>query len=52
MDTHLMIGVAVMLGLIGIAASREMLRRARPQPRLVPVRVERPVRRSRDVSGL
>jgi hypothetical protein len=54
MDTHLMIGVAVMLGLIGIAASRDLLRRMRPQPRLIPipVRVERPVRRSRDVSGL
>jgi hypothetical protein len=53
MDTHLlMIGVAVMVGLIGIAASRDLLRRLRPQPRLVPVRVERPVRRSRDSSGL
>ena len=27
MDTHLLIGVAVMLGLIGIAASRDLLRR-------------------------
>jgi hypothetical protein len=25
MDTHLLIGVAVMLGLIGIAASRDLL---------------------------
>ena len=42
MDTHLMIGVAVMLGLIGIAASRDLLRRLREQqPRLVPVKVER-----------
>ena len=31
MDTHLMIGVAVMLGLIGIAASRDLLRRLRDQ---------------------
>ncbi|MFM0379402.1 hypothetical protein PQQ72_20540 [Paraburkholderia strydomiana] len=43
MDTHLMIGVAVMFGLIGIAASRDLLRRLREQqPQLVPVKVERP----------
>lgn len=43
MDTHLMIGVAVMFGLIGIAASRDLLRRLREQqPRLAPVKVERP----------
>jgi hypothetical protein len=43
MDTHLMIGVGVMLGLIGVAASRDLLRRLREQqPQLVPVRVERP----------
>jgi hypothetical protein len=43
MDTHLMIGVAVMLGLIGIAASRDLLRRLREQqPQLVPIKVERP----------
>jgi hypothetical protein len=43
MDTHLMIGVAVMFGLIGIAASRDLLRRLREQqPQLVPVRVEHP----------
>ncbi|MFM0505852.1 hypothetical protein [Paraburkholderia caffeinilytica] len=43
MDTHLMIGVAVMLGLIGIAASRDLLRRLRvQQPQLVPIKVERP----------
>lgn len=43
MDTHLMIGVAVMLGLIGIAASRDLLRRLRDrQPALVPIKVERP----------
>jgi hypothetical protein len=42
MDTHLMIGVAVMLGLIGIAASRDLLRRLREQqPQLVPIKVER-----------
>ncbi|WP_233862923.1 hypothetical protein [Paraburkholderia adhaesiva] len=34
MDTHLMIGIAVMMGLIGIAASRDLLsmRRSRLQP--------------------
>ncbi|WP_186307997.1 hypothetical protein [Paraburkholderia sp. BCC1884] len=43
MDTHLMIGVAVMFGLIGIAASRDLLRRLREQqPQLVPVKVEHP----------
>ncbi|WP_323046408.1 hypothetical protein [Paraburkholderia sp.] len=43
MDTHLMIGVAVMLGLIGIAASRDLLRRLREQqPQLMPIKVERP----------
>jgi hypothetical protein len=37
-----MIGVAVMLGLIGIAASRDLLRRLREQQQqLVPIRVER-----------
>ncbi|WP_198021367.1 hypothetical protein [Burkholderia sp. WSM2232] len=42
MDTHLMIGVAVMFGLIGIAASRDLLRRLREQqPQLAPVKVER-----------
>jgi hypothetical protein len=41
MDTHLLIGVAVMLGLIGLAASRDLLRRMRPQPQLVPIRAER-----------
>jgi hypothetical protein len=44
MDTHLLVGVAVMLGLIGIAASRELLRSLRTQSQLVPVRVSRPVR--------
>ncbi|SEJ53377.1 hypothetical protein [Paraburkholderia diazotrophica] len=52
MDTHLMIGVAVMFGLIGIAASRDILRWLRPQARLVPVRAERPARRSRDASSM
>ncbi|PMS33148.1 hypothetical protein C0Z16_06470 [Paraburkholderia rhynchosiae] len=43
MDTHLMIGVAVMFGLIGIAASRDLLRRLREQqPQLAPIKVERP----------
>ena len=43
MDTHLMIGVGVMFGLIGIAASRDLLRRLREQqPQLVPVKIERP----------
>jgi len=41
MDTHLMIGLAVMIGLIGVAASRDLLRRMREQqPQLVPVEVE------------
>jgi hypothetical protein len=47
MDTHLLVGVAVMLGLIGIAASRELLRILRPQPQLVPIKVSRPVRSDR-----
>ena len=48
MDTHLMIGVAVMMGLIGIAASRDLLRRLREQqPQLVPVKVKQPEARSR-----
>ncbi|BCZ77301.1 MULTISPECIES: hypothetical protein [Paraburkholderia] len=52
MDTNLlMIGVAVMLGLIGVAASRDLLRRLRPQPRLVPIRVDERQRRARDISG-
>ncbi|HEX7933527.1 MAG TPA: hypothetical protein VF573_10715 [Paraburkholderia sp.] len=43
MDTHLMIGVAVMFGLIGIAASRDLLRRLRDQqPQLAPIEIERP----------
>ncbi|BFG72969.1 hypothetical protein PTKU46_10020 [Paraburkholderia terrae] len=52
MDTNLlMIGVAVMLGLIGVAASRDLLRRLRPQSRLVPIRVDERQRRPRDISG-
>jgi hypothetical protein len=50
MDTHLLIGVAVMFGLIGIAASRDVLRRLKPEPRLVPAPVPaaaRPGRLSR-----
>jgi len=46
MDTHLLIGVVVMLGLIGIAASRNLLRGLRPQQQLVPIRAER-----RDAAG-
>ena len=43
MDTHLMIGIAVMFGLIGIAASRDLLRAIRQQqPQPVPVRVREP----------
>lgn len=43
MDTNLMIGLAVMFGLIGIAASRDLLRRLREQqPQLVPIEIERP----------
>jgi hypothetical protein len=41
MDTHLLIGVAVMLGLIGIAGSRDLLRRFRVQPQAVPIRAGR-----------
>jgi hypothetical protein len=41
MNTHLLIGVAVMVGLIGIAGSRDLLRRFRAQPQLVPIRAER-----------
>ncbi|WP_287189548.1 hypothetical protein [Paraburkholderia sp.] len=47
MDTHLLVGIAVMLGLIGIAAWRNLLRTLRPQPQLVPVKVSRPVRPDR-----
>lgn len=47
MDTHLMIGLAVMMGLIGIAASRDLMRRLRAQePKLVPIKID-----SRDMSG-
>ncbi|HEY3599224.1 MAG TPA: hypothetical protein VGL08_17120 [Paraburkholderia sp.] len=53
MDTHLMIGIAVILGLIAVAASRDLLRRLRLQPRLAPVKVksERPARKD-DASSL
>ncbi|CAG4890306.1 hypothetical protein [Paraburkholderia gardini] len=47
MDTHLLVGIAVMLGLIGIAAGRNLLRTLRPQPQLVPLKVSRPVRSDR-----
>ncbi|HZZ12994.1 MAG TPA: hypothetical protein VFE79_20100 [Paraburkholderia sp.] len=43
MDTHLMIGVAVMFGLIAFAGSRDLLRRLREQqPQLAPIKVELP----------
>jgi hypothetical protein len=48
MDTNLMIGVAVIFGLIGIAATRDLLRRLRPQQRLVPVKVRRTERARND----
>jgi hypothetical protein len=41
MNTHLLIGVAVMFGLIGIAASRDLLRRLKSEPRLAPVPLRR-----------
>ncbi|WP_134046971.1 hypothetical protein [Paraburkholderia caballeronis] len=43
MDTHLMIGIAVMMGLIGIAASRDLLRMRRAQLQPVALR-SRPFR--------
>lgn len=39
MDNHLMIGAAVMFGLIAIAASRDLLQRLRAKQKLVPVRI-------------
>ncbi|GAB6849085.1 hypothetical protein [Paraburkholderia kururiensis] len=55
MDTHLMIGVAVMVGLIGLAASRDLLQALRAQLRPATVRVttsgaRRMVSSCRDVS--
>ncbi|WEY39806.1 MULTISPECIES: hypothetical protein [Paraburkholderia] len=55
MDTHLMIGVAVMVGLIGLAASRDLLQALRAQLRPATVRVttggaRRMVSSRRDVS--
>ena len=47
MDTQVMIGVAVMFGLIAIAASRDLLQRLRAKQQLVPVRI-RPTRTTRD----
>ena len=41
MDTHLIIGIAVMMGLIGIAASRDLLRMRRAQLERVTLRVRR-----------
>jgi hypothetical protein len=42
MDTHLMIGIAVMMGLIGFAASRDLLRMRRAQLAPVTLRTRRP----------
>jgi hypothetical protein len=50
MDTHLLVGVAVMFGLIAIAASRDLVRSLRPQPQLVPIRIDRPARPRKDGS--
>lgn len=52
MDTHLMIGIAVMMGLIGIAASRDLLRMRRTQLQPVTLRVQRPVDRVGHSRGL
>ncbi|MFP6559630.1 hypothetical protein WJ542_15190 [Paraburkholderia sp. B3] len=41
MDTHLMIGIAVMMGLIGIAASRDLLRMRRALLQPVSLRAQR-----------
>ena len=46
MNLHLLIGLAVMLGLIGVAASRNLLRSARAQ-HLAPVRIGRRSTRQR-----
>ncbi|WP_169708796.1 hypothetical protein [Trinickia terrae] len=47
MNTHLLIGVAVMFGLIGFAASRDLLRRLKIQTQLVTVPVNRAARPAR-----
>lgn len=41
MDMHLMIGIAVMMGLIGIAASRDLLRMRRAQLQPITLRGQR-----------
>jgi hypothetical protein len=46
MDTHLMIGIAVMMGLIGIAASRDLLRMRRAQLQPATLRAQRGDQRS------
>jgi hypothetical protein len=51
MDMHLLVGVAVMLGLIGIAAWRDLQRTLRPQPQLVPLKVSRRVHSARSGSS-
>ncbi|WP_180970720.1 hypothetical protein [Burkholderia sp. WAC0059] len=38
MSTHLLIGIAVMMGLVGIAASRDLLRMRRAQLQPVSLR--------------
>ncbi|MCG5076993.1 hypothetical protein [Paraburkholderia tagetis] len=47
MNTHLMIAIAVMMGMIGIAASRDLLRMRRAQLQPVRLRVQRPDDRTR-----
>ncbi|MFX1672003.1 hypothetical protein PWR63_06870 [Paraburkholderia sp. A2WS-5] len=42
MDMHTMIGIAVMIGLIGIAASRDLLRMRRAQLQPITLRTQRP----------
>ncbi|WP_169740094.1 hypothetical protein [Paraburkholderia acidipaludis] len=51
MDTHLMIGIAVMMGLIGIAASRDLLRMRRAQLQPVSLRAQRIDGAVRDTRG-
>ncbi|MFC5427257.1 hypothetical protein ACFPTO_00270 [Paraburkholderia denitrificans] len=41
MNTHLLIGIAVMMGLIGIGASRDLLRMRRAQLAPVTLRARR-----------
>jgi hypothetical protein len=41
MDTNLMIGITVVFALVGVAVSRDLMRRMRSKSQLVPVRVRR-----------